>query len=216
MILKTNTVFSVQLKRLLCSHTRLFVFSLTIFSLLSVTTVLIDTWGPGIFQKLISPGEKELPHGVLLLFNLGDFCGIIVSIALADRLGRRGSFAIGFFGQSVLFAAMVLLQQSTSAVGKLLVIASGTAASACRCFAWEAAAMWTIEAFQTDLRAMALGIATAVMRTFSIISLEVSGAHVNDISPMFALSLFASLMGLSGILALSLLPLETAGVQMDQ
>ena len=52
--------------------------------------------GPSLFQRVLYPDKNELPHEVLFLFSFGDMCGIIVSIAVADRIGRKGSFYVGF------------------------------------------------------------------------------------------------------------------------
>ena len=83
------------------------------------------------FQRLLAPGSRELPWGVLLLFSGGDLAGILVSIVLVDRLGRRGCFAIGFFGQAALFALMALLPSAPA-----LLAAVGFVATGCRCFGW--------------------------------------------------------------------------------
>merc|ERR1712217_832580 len=95
-----------------------------------------------------------------------------------------------------------------------LLVALGTAASACRCFAWEAAHFWTLEAFSTDLRGMAFGIATGAMRFFSVVSLEVSGWFIGEIRAEIALGMFAAFLGIGGVVTLITFPMETANAPM--
>eukprot|EP00421_Protoceratium_reticulatum_P019568 CAMPEP_0168384828 /NCGR_PEP_ID=MMETSP0228-20121227/14612_1 /TAXON_ID=133427 /ORGANISM="Protoceratium reticulatum, Strain CCCM 535 (=CCMP 1889)" /LENGTH=478 /DNA_ID=CAMNT_0008398007 /DNA_START=54 /DNA_END=1490 /DNA_ORIENTATION=+ len=199
--------------QVLWSRYDLVLFSLLLFGVLSVTTVLIDTWGPGLFQKLISPRSHELPHGVLLLFNMGDLLGICASILVADRIGRLGSFKVGFYLQGIFFGAMALSFAVCPGV-TALAVALGTAASGCRCFGWEAAQFWTLEAFATEVRGLAFGLSTAAMRLFSILSLEGSSRLMGTVTPATALLIFSGLLIVGGLLAQVLMPMETAGSPM--
>ena len=45
---------------------------------------------------MLYPDDTELPHTLLFLFALGDMCGIVTSIIVVDRIGRKGSFYVGF------------------------------------------------------------------------------------------------------------------------
>ena len=69
-----------------------------------MTTCLIDTWGPMLFQNLMFPEDnaarlaqlpdspscaeklsEALPRMLLMIFNLGDLCGLDLTLAaLAD------------------------------------------------------------------------------------------------------------------------------------
>ncbi|CAJ1418597.1 unnamed protein product [Effrenium voratum] len=92
----TNTVDERTWQELLSPEYRSrTAFCWILFALLSGTTILIDTWGPIIFQHLIFPGHTELPRGLLMLFNIGDLIGLVVSVFVIDRIGRKGGFVIG-------------------------------------------------------------------------------------------------------------------------
>jgi len=192
---------------LLTEHTRLLLFVLVIFAALASTTVLIDTWGPDIFRQLIEPEGDALPHGVLMSFNLGDLAGIVVSIIVADRLGRRGSFLVGFLLQGLLFGSM-------AEFGRHPALIIGIIASGCRCFAWEAAGMFTLEVFPTELRAMAVSVTQTSMRLFSIGAVELSGRFVGGLNPRVSLLTFAALLSIAGFFVMLFFPMETANTPM--
>ena len=68
--------------------------------------LLMVLHGPS--QRLLFPGESELPYGILLSFNnLGDTLGVVASIAIVELVGRRGSLALGFFGQATFLSLLV-------------------------------------------------------------------------------------------------------------
>mmetsp|Transcript_7557 Transcript_7557/g.18728 ORF Transcript_7557/g.18728 Transcript_7557/m.18728 type:complete len:472 (+) Transcript_7557:143-1558(+) len=204
---------------------RLVLFSLLLFAILSATTVLIDTFGPGILKSLITPGSAELPHEVLFLFNIGDCLGIVTSTVVADHIGRKGSFMVGFYLQGLLFGAMALLGKLRPPVGPLsptppletrLMVILGVLGSGCRCFGWEAAQFWTLEAFGTETRGLAFGFTTAVMRLFSVASLEIYVKLIDKISASTALLAFAGMLLLGGLVTQASIPMETAGLPMAE
>ncbi|CAJ1354893.1 unnamed protein product [Effrenium voratum] len=100
------------------SNRELMLFSLMLFAVLSSTTVLLDTWGPLMYHRLLSPDALELPHQILMLFNLGDLGGVVLSILIVDRIGRFGSFVIGFFLQGSLLLALTSLDASQANASK--------------------------------------------------------------------------------------------------
>ena len=91
---------------LLWRHRSLLTFAALLFVMLSSTTVLLDTWGPYLYHQIFAPKSSELPHGMLMLFNMGDLAGILCSIWLIDRIGRFGSFLIGFLLQGGLLLSL--------------------------------------------------------------------------------------------------------------
>ena len=132
---------------------------------LSCTTVLLDVWGPRAFTRLLYGEGTALKYGTLLLFNVGDLIGIVVSIAVVDRIGRRGCFAVGFLLQAALLTTLVLAHSMVETFGAYhcaggtvqkvealrgwehckdqgagalaLLTFVGMLATGCRCFGWE-------------------------------------------------------------------------------
>ncbi|CAE8581534.1 unnamed protein product [Polarella glacialis] len=195
------------------THRRLLVFALTLFGILASTTTLLDTWGPEVYREMLSPTDGELPHGVLALFNLGDLAGTVLSMFVIDRIGRFGSFVIGFFVQG---SFLLIMGSSSSMRSAVCVMVLGTLASSCRSFGWESAQMWTLEAFPTEVRALALGIATAFMRILSIGSLKISASYVGYLRPEQSLQILGTLLLCGGVISTMMLPKETAKLPISE
>ena len=189
---------------------QLLFFALALFGVLASTTVLLDTWGPELYHALLAPESQELPTRILMLFNIGDLSGVAMSIIIIDRIGRAGSFAIGFFVQGVLLAIITFIDATSHPIMYSLAVLCGTLGAACRCFGWESAQMWTLEAFPTEVRAVAFGISTAAMRLLSILSLKMSSEYVHTLSASASLRLLAAMLIAGGFLSTGLLPKETA------
>lgn len=209
-----RTTFLMRLQIILLHHRTIFLFAVGIFSMLSMTTVIIDTWGPFVFQHFLYPGQNFLPIRLLAMFNLGDFTGNIVSIFIADKIGRRGSFYWGFFGQAALWASLPCIRMMGLTNPMPLLCAAGMLASSTRCFAWEAVQIWTLEVFPTEVRATAFAVATGVMRGLAVFALAISGAVVGSLQPGNCLLIFSALLFLGGIMS-TFLPVETAGTAMN-
>lgn len=206
-------------------------FALGLYAVLSMTTVLIDTWGPRTFSAILyptpsvdtaeqaaKPPAPALSMLVLMLFNAGDGIGIACSIVGIDRIGRKGAFAIGFVVQAVLWLAFAALAavcgptEQETCIGLLLL---GFAASATRCFGWEAAQMWTLEVFPTNIRASAFASTQGVMRIFSMITVSATAEVLSKTAPGTCLVWFALLLLPGGLLGFKL-PKETANLAMAE
>jgi MFS family permease len=191
-------------------HGPLLAFAFALMGALSCTTVMLDTWGPATFGSLLH-GSAELPLRTMALFNMGDLAGIVLSIFVVDRIGRRGCFQAGFLGQAALLAALAAL----TAVPVSVRTAIGVLAASTRCFAWEAAHLWIVEAFPTRVRATALALALAVMRLASTLTLAVSGQLMDRASPAAVLFTIAGFLGVAGVATNLALPKETSGQEME-
>ena len=166
--------FFARLGRLCSSPPPSLGFAIFLFMGLSIQQQLIGNFGPRVFQRLIYPSvqaDLELdaraafPIPALLLFNFSDWGGILLSVLLIDRLGRRGFFTVGFSSAAILWIALGLLGHFFDETGyggvddpnrgvKQTVLLTVTAlASATRGFAPEAANLWVLETFATDQRA---------------------------------------------------------------
>ena len=224
-------------------HGALLAFALFLMTALSCTTVLLDVWGPRAFTRLLYGEGTALKYGTLLLFNVGDLIGIVVSIAVVDRIGRRGCFAVGFLLQAALLTTLVLAHSMVETFGAYhcaggtvqkvealrgwehckdqgagalaLLTFVGMLATGCRCFGWEAAQLWIVEAFPTSVRATAVSLAQAAMRIASVGALALSGAYIDDLTPSDALLVVAAVQAAAGVVAIYGLPRETAGSAMS-
>ena len=199
-------------------HRVFFTFAAALMCSLSVTTVLLDNWGPRIFGQLMH-GSTSPPLRTLAIFNAGDLCGIFVSIVAIDRIGRRGCFVVGFLVQGALLACMVGFARWPDPRDLMprkhaTLVTIGALASATRCFGWEAANLWIVEVFPTHLRSTALAAVSTCMRLASSGTLALSGSLVGVLPPGAALLTIATLQLASGVMAVGLLPKETARLAM--
>jgi len=189
-------------------------FSWILFSLLSCTTILIDTWGPLIYQHLLFPHRTVLPHGLLMLFNVGDFVGLIVSVFVVDLIGRKGGFAVGFFLQGSILLVLAGVHLEASKLGHYSLFVQsmlGVMAASCRSFAWEGATMWALEAFPTSLRAAALCSSRVCMQLMAVLTLKVSAEYLAHVPAVEWLQLFGGLLVTAGVIVALCNPRETAG-----
>lgn len=189
-------------------------FCWTLFSLLSCTTILIDTWGPLIYQHLLFPHRTVLPHGLLMLFNVGDFVGLIISVCVIDFIGRKGGFVVGFFVQGCILLTLSGVHGQAHRLGHYsLYVQSmlGVMAASCRSFAWEGAVMWTLEAFPTPLRTAALCSSRVFMQLMAVLTLKVSADYLANYAAVQWLQLFGGCLFTAGVIVTIFNPQETAG-----
>jgi len=208
-----------RLRLLRTSYGRLTAYVAALFVVLATTTVLIDTWGPSIFGRLMYGDSTDtLPHRVLLLFDLGDFCGILISIAVVDRIGRKGSFYVGFGGQALLLVllAMAAVALTTRPSARtVMTVGLGMVVQATRCFGWEAAHMWKVEVFPTTVRATAVAVCEAIMRAASVGTVMASASAARHAAPEQCLLFVAAMLSV-GLAVAHSLPKETANVPMGE
>eukprot|EP00428_Durinskia_dybowskii_P014153 CAMPEP_0170208290 /NCGR_PEP_ID=MMETSP0116_2-20130129/3729_1 /TAXON_ID=400756 /ORGANISM="Durinskia baltica, Strain CSIRO CS-38" /LENGTH=490 /DNA_ID=CAMNT_0010458761 /DNA_START=68 /DNA_END=1540 /DNA_ORIENTATION=- len=211
----SNTHIFSRINSLVYDHGRLLFFIMVVFACLASTSLLLDTWGPLIFQRLF---DTDTPQSIMMLFNMGDLGGIFVSIAVADMVGRRGSLFLGFFMQAFLLAATAQTSKFLTHTASLFYVPLffGTMASGCRCFAWEAASMWLSEVFPTHLRVTAMAVVMPVMRLLSVVTLTASGELIERASPAACLAVISVLLFLSGVFVAVCFPFETANVPMSE
>ncbi|CAE7397418.1 STP10 [Symbiodinium pilosum] len=185
-------------------------FCLILFSLLSMTTIMIDTWGPMLFQNLMFPDDNALPRALLMIFNVGDFCGLVVSVLVVDFIGRRGSFAVGFFFQGTLLLGLAGTHVLNDAARLYLQSILGAVSASCRGFAWEGAIMWVLEAFPTTLRTAALSLSRVVMHSMAIITLKVSAQCLSSLPAFTWLQLLGCTSLVGGVIVFLCNPAESA------
>ena len=96
-----------------------------------------------------------------------------------------------------------------------LVVLVGFAAQATRCFGWEAANMWVLEAFPTAVRATAVAVTSAIMRFAAIGTVSASAAAASEAPPAHCF-VFLSLALSVGLVIARSLPKETANMPMGE
>eukprot|EP00746_Dinoflagellata_sp_MGD_P148978 gnl/MRDRNA2_/MRDRNA2_81095_c0_seq1.p1 gnl/MRDRNA2_/MRDRNA2_81095_c0~~gnl/MRDRNA2_/MRDRNA2_81095_c0_seq1.p1 ORF type:complete len:472 (-),score=59.22 gnl/MRDRNA2_/MRDRNA2_81095_c0_seq1:103-1518(-) len=199
---RLGLVFGGQLRN------RMF-FAMSMYTLLSATTVLIDTWGLQIYARMLSSHPEAstdipLPYYAMMIFNLGDLCGIIAATLLMDTIGRKGCFYIGFIVQGVFLAGLIFVQGIPT-----MILGFGFLNAACRAFAWDATHLWILEAFPTQVRGTAFALSNIILRVASILCLSITSGLVR-FTPIPSMLKFTSSLLVIGGFVCSLAPIETA------
>lgn len=187
-------------------------FASALFCVLGVTTMMLDTWGPVLFGRLLFPKERILPYRILLLFNIGDLLGVVASVFVVEYLGRRGSLGLGFYGQASFLVLLVVAWHISAPLNGVLV-PIGMLAASFRVFHWDGATLWVMEAFPTELRASALAVSNVAMQIVASIALSLPAIRhfVAEGAPDLLLLLFCAILLVCGTLLVLTLPIETRG-----
>jgi MFS family permease len=206
-------------------------FAVVLFASVSVQQCLITNFGPRVFQVLIQPTTNspagyvhtdKLDFNTLIIFNCSDWIGILASVLLIDRLGRRGFLTVGFTLAAVFWLMLGLAKPvanmgvtDTNPTMSVLLIVIGSFASATRGFSPEASNLWVLETFPTDQRATCYAAANVVFQLASTIAMPAAGAlvHLVHYSPTPLLLGYAGIQLLIGVFC-AWLPHETVGKAM--
>eukprot|EP00913_Durusdinium_trenchii_P033463 g31329.t1 len=184
-------------------------FCWTLFCLLACTTILLDTWGPLMYQHLLFPHRTVLPHGLLMLFNIGDFIGLDAGLASMFLQKKR------FFLQGSILMLLAGVHQEAHKFGSYSIYLQsllGVLAASCRSFAWEGAVMWALEVFPTSLRAAALSSSRTCMQLMAVLTLKVSAEYLSQYPAAQWLQLFGGSLIVAGVIVALCNPQETADV----
>jgi len=209
-------------------------YALVLFAGLSCQQQLIQNFSPRVLQMLIYPEMENnpanqdvitLPWSTLLAFNFADLGGIVLSVVLIDRLGRRGFFFVGFTAAALLWGVLGVIRPisgvSTADVesnGPLqaALLTVGALASATRGFAPEAANLWVLETFATEHRATCYAAVQMSYQLTACIVVPLGGMLVDavDYSPTPLLLAYAAIQLILGVFTY-FLPNETANVPLE-
>lgn len=142
----------------------------------------------------------------LLWTTCAEFPGLIITVLVIDRIGRKYTILIEFFIFSV-FTLFLNICTTRPILIVLLFIARAFISGA-----FQGAYVYTPEVYPTSMRAIGLGACSAMARIGAIITPFVSQVLLK-ISGHLAVSIYG-VLGLLGGLAAFLLPIETKGREM--
>lgn len=160
---------------------------------LSYSSYGISTWITTIFFNM---GVKNV-YGFTLLYAFGSLPGNIISIWLADIIGRRKLLTCSMF-----IAMIIALLFSLRPANWILII--------CACIfnatvtsGWNALDCFSSESFPTNIRASGMGIVSAAGRIGAIIAQLVNASLENNISLLFCFTAVILIIGISSLYTLS-------------
>ncbi|XP_064612185.1 synaptic vesicle 2-related protein-like [Liolophura sinensis] len=142
----------------------------------------------------------------LLWTTFAEFPGILITVFIIDRIGRRKTMTLEFLVFS-LFVLLVNICSTRPVLTLFLFVARGFISGA-----FQAAYVYTPEVYPTSIRAMGLGACSGMARVGAIVTPFVAQVLLG-ISPFLAISLYGIVCILAAIAAF-FLPIETMGRDM--
>ncbi|KAK9975028.1 hypothetical protein ABG768_023092 [Culter alburnus] len=144
----------------------------------------------------------------LLWTTLAEFPGILVSVWMIDRIGRRKSMAFFFLAFSLCILPLYACTQRTVLTVFIFI------ARACITAGWQVAYVYTPEVFPTATRAIGIGTSSGMARVGALITPFIAQVLLKT-SVYLALSVYL-ICCLLGTVASWALPMETTGQSLQE
>ncbi|XP_067264314.1 synaptic vesicle 2-related protein [Chanodichthys erythropterus] len=144
----------------------------------------------------------------LLWTTLAEFPGILVSVWMIDRIGRRKSMAFFFLAFSLCILPLYACTQRTVLTVFIFI------ARACITAGWQVAYVYTPEVFPTATRAIGIGTSSGMARVGALITPFIAQVLLKT-SVYLALSVYL-ICCLLGTVASWALPMETTGRSLQE
>jgi MFS family permease len=165
----------------------------------------ISTWNNVLFSEI----GLTNPYASSFIFAAANLPGILASFLLVERMGRRRLLAVSMTAA----AASASLFAYSAHAGPWLVVTAASLFNACSVSGWNALECLSAESFPTNVRTSGMGWVSAFGRLGSILAQFVNGYLQSSV---FTLLMVTSGVMLIGALLANFLPLETAGISMDE
>ncbi|XP_073696158.1 synaptic vesicle 2-related protein-like [Garra rufa] len=144
----------------------------------------------------------------LLWTTLAEFPGILITLWMIDRIGRRKSMAICFLLFSVSILPLYACTQRTVLIVFIFI------ARACITAGWQVAYVYTPEVFPTATRAIGIGTSSGMARVGALITPFIAQVLLKS-SVYLTLSVYL-ICCLLGAVASWVLPMETTGQSLQE
>jgi putative MFS transporter len=193
---------------------RYFARTLLVWGLMLCTSIVgysLLTWMPTIYRTVLElPVEQTLQFG--LIGSVASFLGTLSSAFLADAVGRRLTFALGFIGSA---AALGILWQSGLQGSPLHVVALTAVGLYFISTLLSGLYLYVPEIYPTRMRALGAGTGSAWLRMGSIIGPSLVGwiLSVGDLSVVF---LTFAIVAMAGGVLILLFAVETRGRVLEE
>jgi MFS family permease len=182
------------------------------YGLILFTSIAIASDGSGSEQEA-SPTDSscQLSNSMylsILITTLSEVPGLLISVWLLDRVGRKKTMAGGLSVTSVCFFLVLI---PLGAVGKTFVLSVGRAAIyGAFCVVY----VYTPEVFPTTIRSLGLGACSSFARFGGILSPIIANGVLSN-SLWLPVALYGSCAFCASVAAM-LLPVETTGVALRE
>jgi MFS transporter, putative metabolite:H+ symporter len=183
--------------------------TLLIWALMLCTSIVgysLLTWMPTIYRTVLKlPVEQTLQYG--LVGSIASFLGVISGAFLVDAIGRRPTFAMGFFGSAIALGILWSIALNAPAIYVVGLAAVGLYFIS---ILLSGLYLYVPELYPTRMRALGAGTGSAWLRVGSIIGPTLVGwlLSVSDLSTVF---LVFAVIGVIGGLLIIGFATETRG-----
>jgi putative MFS transporter len=183
--------------------------TLLIWALMLCTSIVgysLLTWMPTIYRTVLKLSvEQTLHYG--LVGSIASFLGVVSGAFLVDAIGRRPTFAMGFFGSAIALGILWSIALNTPAIYVVGLAAVGLYFIS---VLLSGLYLYVPELYPTRMRALGAGTGSAWLRVGSIIGPTLVGwlLSVSDLSTVF---LVFAVIGVIGGLLIIGFATETRG-----
>jgi putative MFS transporter len=188
--------------------------TLTVWALMLCTSIVgysLLTWMPTIYRTVLKlPVETTLQYG--LVGSTASFLGVVCGAFLVDAIGRRPTFALGFFASAV---ALGILWKIALGVAPVYVMGLAAIGLFFISILLSGLYLYVPEIYPTRMRALGTGTGSAWLRAGSIIGPSLVG-WILSVSELTAVFLMFAVVAVIGGILIMLLAIETRGRLLEE
>lgn len=186
------------------------------YGIVLMTTELLEKSGHNICaidnsNPLITCSAQCAPldYGNLLWTTLAEFPGIMITIALIEKVGRKRTLTFQFLLLTLCLCSLFHCTNNRTLLTIILFIIRGVASGV-----FQAAYVYTPEVYPTSLRSIGVGSCSGMARIGAMLTPQVAQVMLMA-HRWHAISIYASVSVIAAILAY-FLPLETKGRELPE
>jgi MFS transporter, putative metabolite:H+ symporter len=169
------------------------------------------TWMPTIYRTVLKvPVSEALQYG--LVGSVASLLGVLTGAFLVDVIGRRPTFALGFFGSAIPLLVLWWLSLQASTIFIVAMAALGLYAIS---LLLSGLYLYVPELYPTRIRALGAGVASAWLRIGAIVGPAMVG-WILSVSELSSVFLALAVAGIVGGLIILFGAIETRGRALEQ
>lgn len=188
--------------------------TIMLWALMFCTSVVgygLLTWMPTIYRTVLKvPVTEALQYG--LSASVASLCGVLLGVFLIDRIGRRPTFMLGFFGSA---AALTMLWWMSLQIPTIYIVILTAIGLLFISTLLSGLYLYVPELYPTRMRALGAGVASAWLRIGAIVGPTLVG-WILGASTLSSVFLMFAVTGLVGGLVIVFAAIETRGKPLEQ
>lgn len=188
--------------------------TIMLWALMFCTSVVgygLLTWMPTIYRTVLKvPVTEALQYG--LSASVASLCGVLLGVFLIDRIGRRPTFMLGFFGSA---AALTVLWWMSLQIPTIYIVILTAIGLLFISMLLSGLYLYVPELYPTRMRALGAGVASAWLRIGAIVGPTLVG-WILGASTLSSVFLMFAVTGVVGGLVIVFAAIETRGKPLEQ